>query len=152
MNIQNLAELVVTQVVAEDLPEILAIETASFPLPLTENLLRMELNLHIANFYAVRWQEKIVGYVDYWRIAGEVHVITIAVHPDFRTQHIGSRLMEIMIGDAKEHGDKVISLDVRQSNSAAQGLYKKFGFQQAGLRSRYYQDNQEDGLVMNLNL
>lgn len=136
----------------EDLPQVLAIEQASFPTPFSENLFRMELNLDVARLYVVRQREQVIGYIDYWCLGPEMHVITIAAHPDFRRQGIGSFLIEFMFEDAKKNSVKQISLDVRASNNAAITLYGKFGFRQTGVRKRYYQDNEEDALVMTLQL
>jgi ribosomal-protein-alanine N-acetyltransferase len=41
-----------------------------------------------------------------------------------------------------------MTLEVRESNVAAQELYRSFGFDVAGRRERYYTDDHEDALVM----
>ena len=61
-----------------------------------------------------------------------------------------SRLIEMVLRDAHELGASKVMLEVRASNSAAQALYKQFGFQIVHRRPRYYVDNREDALLMNL--
>ncbi len=135
-----------------DLPQVLAIEKASFPIPFSENLFRMELKLDVAHLYIVRVNSQATGYIDYWQIDPEMHIITIAVHPDWRAKGIGSALIQFLIEDARARKSELISLDVRPSNEAALKLYKKFGFKEAGRRKHYYQDNQEDALILSLTL
>ncbi len=135
-----------------DLPEVLAIENVSFPTPFTENLFRMEMNLNVAHLLVARKDGKVAGYIDYWKVGPEIHLITVAVHPECRQHKIASSLLEVMIADARKHEVDFITLDVRPSNQGGLMLYKKFGFQESGIRKKYYQDNQEDALTMTLKL
>lgn len=135
-----------------DLAEVMAIETVSFPTPFTLNLFRMELNLNVAHLFVALCEGRIVGYIDYWRVGPEIHLITIAVHPDWRNHRIGSRLIEFMLADARRNRVETVSLDVRPSNAAGLRLYSKYGFRQVGVRKKYYQDNDEDALVLGLSL
>jgi [ribosomal protein S18]-alanine N-acetyltransferase len=149
----KIPEAIVIQKMQEsDLPEVMAIETVSFPTPFTLNLFRMEMNLNVAHLYVAKIDGKVVGYVDYWRVGPEVHLITIAVHPDFRKHGIASRFLEFMLEDARKNGVESVSLDVRPSNAPGLKLYNKYGFRQAGIRRKYYQDNDEDALVLSLSL
>ena len=77
-------EIVIERMKIEDLDQVLAIENVSFPTPFTENLFRMELKLQLAQIYVARGEGKVVGYIDYWNVGHEAHVITIAVHPEWR--------------------------------------------------------------------
>lgn len=145
-------EIVIEKMKESDLPEVLAIEQVSFPTPFTLNLFKMELNLNVAHLFVARQAGKVVGYVDFWRVGPEAHLITIAVHPDHRKHGIGSKLVTFMLDEVKKSRVEVVSLDVRPSNAAGLKLYASFGFRQAGIRKRYYQDNDEDALVLNLDL
>ena len=143
---------VIVPMTVEDLPQVMAIENASFTSPFSENLFRMELNLNIARLFVVKKGEEVLGYIDYWSVEREVHLITIAVHPSFRGRHIGTSLIEWTMQEARKDAVEQISLDVRPSNEPALGLYQKFGFQEVGRRKRYYQDNNEDAVIMSLRL
>jgi ribosomal-protein-alanine N-acetyltransferase len=78
----------------------------------------------------------------------EAHITTFAVHPDWRRQGIGRRLLLAMIGLAEDLGAVRMTLEVRVSNEAAQALYSEHGFAIAGRRERYYTDDGEDAYVM----
>lgn len=132
----------------EDLGEILAIEQASFPNPFTRDLFEVELRLKIAHLLVLKRGETVVGYMDFWHVADEMHLINIAVHPEKRRQGIATLLMDHLIAYAQEKGVRVIFLDVRVSNGSAIALYEKYGFKSAGVRKGYYKDNQEDAVVM----
>lgn len=145
-------ETAIQKMTEADLPEVLAIEQASFPTPFTLNLFKMELNLSVAHLFVARQSGKIVGYIDYWRVGPEAHLITIGVDPHSRKSGVGTELVNHMIDDLKKHRVEVVSLDVRPTNAAALRLYQKFGFRQVGIRKKYYQDNDEDALVLGLTL
>lgn len=131
-----------------DLPQVMAIERVSFPLPFSENLFQMELGLQIAHLMVAKEQGRVVGYLDFWHVDHEMHVINIAVHPDRRRQGIGTLMMQYLLDYRDRHGAEQIYLDVRKSNHAAIALYKRFGFRKIDVRKGYYQDNEEDALVM----
>src|SRR6266700_4862561 len=90
----------------------------------------------------------IIGFSGLWLMVDEAHITTIAMHPHFRRKGLGEFLLVSMIDIAYSIGAKWVSLEVRVSNYTAQNLYRKYGFHEAGLRHRYYSDNQEDALIM----
>src|SRR3989440_2393468 len=90
----------------------------------------------------------IIGFAGLWLMVDEAHITTIAMHPDYRRRGLGEFLLVSLIDIAYTIGAKWVTLEVRVSNYAAQNLYRKYGFREAGLRHRYYSDNQEDALIM----
>lgn len=84
----------------------------------------------------------IIGFAGLWLMVDEAHITTIAMHPDFRQRGLGEFLLVSLIDTAYEIGARWVTLEVRVSNSVAQSLYRKYGFHQAGVRHRYYSDNQ----------
>jgi ribosomal-protein-alanine N-acetyltransferase len=90
----------------------------------------------------------IIGFAGLWLMVDEAHITTIAMHPDFRRLGLGEFMLVSLIDIAYDIGAKWVTLEVRVSNYAAQNLYRKYGFREAGLRHRYYSDNQEDALIM----
>jgi len=90
----------------------------------------------------------IVGFAGLWLMVDEAHVTTIAVHPDHRHRGVGELMLATLIEHAYDIGARVVTLEVRVSNTVAQGLYRKYGFHEAGIRRRYYSDNDEDALIM----
>jgi [ribosomal protein S18]-alanine N-acetyltransferase len=90
----------------------------------------------------------IIGYAGLWAIEDEGHITNVAVHPDFRRMHLGHILVDMLIGQTRQEGLKRFTLEVRVSNAAAIALYEQFGFVSAGLRKGYYEDNNEDAMIM----
>ncbi|MBI5030696.1 MAG: ribosomal protein S18-alanine N-acetyltransferase [Chloroflexi bacterium] len=90
----------------------------------------------------------LVGYGGFWLMVDEAHISTIATHADWRRRGIGELLLLAMIDGATEVGARWVTLEVRVSNTGAQRLYHKYGFDVTGIRKRYYSDNNEDALIM----
>ncbi len=90
----------------------------------------------------------ILGYGGFWLMAGEAHISTLAVRPEWRRRGIGELLLVAMLEQAIELGADLATLEVRVSNVAAQSLYEKYGFAKVGLRPHYYSDRGEDALIM----
>ncbi len=90
----------------------------------------------------------IVGYGGVWLMVDDAHISTIATHPDWRRRGIGELLLVAMIDGALEVDARAVTLEVRVSNEGAQVLYRKYGFDVAGVRKRYYSDNNEDAWIM----
>ncbi|HEX2035920.1 MAG TPA: ribosomal protein S18-alanine N-acetyltransferase [Chloroflexota bacterium] len=90
----------------------------------------------------------VVGYAGLWLMVDEAHVTSVAVHPSFRGQGLGQLLMLSLFDLAVRLEARWLTLEVRISNAVARGLYEKLGFRQAGIRPRYYTDNNEDAVVM----
>ena len=90
----------------------------------------------------------ILGFSGIWLLAEEAHITNIAVRKGYHRQGIGEVLLQSIIEMALDLKASVITLEVRISNTGAQDLYSKYGFNQAGVRRGYYTDNREDGVIM----
>ena len=90
----------------------------------------------------------VAGYVSVWYQGEEAHITEIAVREPLRGNGIGELLLISAIEQALELDARVVTLEVRVSNSVAQNLYEKFGLTQKGVRKGYYTDNREDALIM----
>jgi ribosomal-protein-alanine N-acetyltransferase len=90
----------------------------------------------------------VAGYGGMWLMVDEAHITTFAVHPAWRRQRIGERLLLAFLDLAIERGAHEATLEVRLSNVPARRLYEKYGFRPVGLRPRYYSDDNEDALIM----
>jgi ribosomal-protein-alanine N-acetyltransferase len=90
----------------------------------------------------------VVGYAGYWFVVDEAHISTIAVHPEWRGLGVGEQLLVSLLSHALDLGAVAATLEVRVSNTPAQNLYRKYGFEPVGRRRRYYRDNGEDALLM----
>ncbi len=132
----------------EDLAAVLAIERASFPSAWSADSYLRELRNASSHYFVARLRGEVIGYAGMWVIGDEAHVSTIAVRADRRLQGLGERLMHHLMAVARRYQAAYMTLEVRESNLAAQALYRKLGFQAASIRPRYYGDTGEDGMVM----
>lgn len=108
-----------------------------------------ELSNKLAKYYVARnLQGDIVGFAGSWSIIDEAHITTIAVDSNYRRQHIGEVLLRAIIENCYAEKIKYLTLEVRESNLPAIKLYEKYGFQSFGVRKGYYQDNNENALIM----
>ncbi|MBI1882202.1 MAG: ribosomal protein S18-alanine N-acetyltransferase [Chloroflexi bacterium] len=89
----------------------------------------------------------IIGLSGFWLVAGEAHINTIAVHPNWRGLGLGEWLLLTLLDEGQALGAEVATLEVRPSNHMALALYHKYGFEQVARRLRYYSDNDEDALI-----
>jgi ribosomal-protein-alanine N-acetyltransferase len=90
----------------------------------------------------------VVGYAGLISYGEEAHVTTIAVDPEYQRLRIGTRLLYELVREASDLGARAVSLEVRVTNWGAQRLYGRFGFRPVGVRRNYYQETNEDALVM----
>ncbi len=142
-------KLMVEPMRLEDLDEVQRIELASFTTPWPSNAYRSELMTNrLASYLVARIDGRIVGYGGMWLMVDEAHITTFAVHPGWRRQGIGERLLLAFLDLARDRHAREATLEVRLSNLAARRLYEKYGFRPVGLRPRYYSDNNEDALIM----
>ena len=133
----------------EDLEEVQRIEQASFSTPWPSDAYRSELMTNrLASYLVARMDGRIVGYGGMWLMVDEAHITTFAIHPGWRRQRIGERLLLAFLDLARDRHAREATLEVRLSNLAARRLYEKYGFRPVGLRPRYYSDNNEDALIM----
>jgi len=93
-------------------------------------------------------KQYITGFAGFWIMAREAHITSIAVREVRRRQGIGELLLISVINLATELNARIITLEVRVSNTIAQSLYYKYDFTQTGLRHNYYIDNKEDAVIM----
>jgi ribosomal-protein-alanine N-acetyltransferase len=109
---------------------------------------RQLFNYRFSNGLPPSGEEYIIGFAGFWIMADEAHITNIAVRELHRRQGIGELLFISTIDLATELNARIITLEVRASNTAAQNLYHKYGFTQTGLRRGYYMDDKEDAVLM----
>ncbi len=133
---------------AEDLPVVLEVEAASFDDPWPEQVFEAELRHCWSHCRVLRANDTVIGYLVFWSVADEVHLLNVAVTPSERHHRLGRLLLDYMLEFAREHRARFVTLEVRRSNTAAIQLYESGGFKQVGVRPRYYANNGEDAIVM----
>jgi ribosomal-protein-alanine N-acetyltransferase len=143
--------LTIRKMTVEDVPAVVDLDQKSFSLPWPERSFRFELTDNPASRCWVAERDgNVVGMIVVWLIVEEAHVATIATHPDYRRQGIGRRLLAYALRHLMQDGARSSFLEVRESNIAAQEMYRKFGYEATGRRRRYYRDNDEDAILMSL--
>jgi ribosomal-protein-alanine N-acetyltransferase len=142
---------------ADMLPDIVQIEEACFSAPWTRKMLEAELTGNqFANFrVAVGCEEgkttgSIIGYHCFWIVFEELRLMNLAVRASMRRVGIGRALALEAVRTAVGRGASRAVLEVRASNEAAQGLYRKLGFVPISTRRQYYTNPTEDAVIMEL--
>lgn len=92
----------------------------------------------------------VAGFIISRLVTGELHINNAAIRPEFRRQGIASQLLESVLREGRRNGARLAFLEVREGNTAAQGLYRRCGFKVTGRRRRYYNQPTEDALLMSL--
>ena len=132
--------------------DILEIEKNSFPSPWRLPQFLDELTNPVSHLWGLLEEERIVGYICFWMVADEIHIMNIAIHPDMRKKGLATFILKRLIEMATDKGATQIWLEVRPSNRAAISLYNGFGFKEMGVRKGYYTDTHADAIIMALAL
>jgi len=137
-----------------DLDAVMEIERLSFRTPWLRQAFEEEMARPWARVEVLHdtVTGRCVGFADYWLVADQMHILNIATHPEARRQGHGAHLLRHVLEVARRASYKTVELEVRRSNLAAQALYRSFKFEQVGMRARYYEDNDEDAILMTLRL
>lgn len=131
-----------------DLARIAEVEREVFSDPWPESFFKGELSHDGVHARVVEMDGTLAGYSLAWLGAGTGHLGNLAVVSGRRRRGIAARLLDDLLSRARAQGAEPLTLEVRVSNFAAQGLYRAHGFRLAGLRRRYYRDTGEDALIM----
>ena len=140
----------VRKMTKNDIKQIMDIESVSFgDFHWKPEAFAAEIENNIGHYFVAEDEKRhLIAYGGFWLIVDEAHITTIAVHPLYRKQGLGEKILQKMIETGYEKGVKWFTLEVRASNIAAQNLYYKYNFKSLGLRRKYYQDNDEDAMIM----
>jgi ribosomal-protein-alanine N-acetyltransferase len=137
----------------EDLPVIVGVEEKIYEFPWTLVNFRDSLRSGYS-CWLLREGSAPIGYAVLMLAAGEAHLLNLSIAPQAQGRGHGGRLLGSLIEVAREHGAKILFLEVRPSNGAGQQLYTSYGFTQVGVRRGYYpaRHGREDALVLGLDL
>lgn len=140
---------IVRRMTLEDVPQVHAIETATFPTPWSEQSFIDEMTKNVCARYMVAEEDgQVIAFAGAWMILDEGHITNIAVDARHRSKGVGKAVTDALKQYAANLGVQYMTLEVRRSNLVAQNMYKKLGFIELGYRKRYYEDNGEDALLM----
>ena len=147
-----MADLKVYKMRSSDLDAVVEIENESFSLPWSRWMFEREVeDSERSHFLLIKDDNKTLGYIGFWMIFDEAHIVTIAVKGDCRRRGIGTGLMSAALSLAKDLGARRATLEVRVTNTPAQNMYEMFGFEIVSIRKKFYTDTGEDAYVMWLN-
>ena len=136
-----------------DLPRITEINAQSFLHPWSEELMRREMvhpwsTVLLAVLGA--GPGAVLGFVVFWTVHDEVHVLNVAVALEHRRRGVARALMDQAAAHGRAKGARLVTLEVRRGNAGAIALYRDLGYEEVGIRANYYQEEGEDAVVMEL--
>ncbi len=140
--------LILRKTTREDIPSIIAIEQASFVSPWNVHTFLTALHDRRSCNITARYNDRIVGYCFSLGMKNMVHLLNLAVHPDFRRQGVARRLLDEIFSFARSNRKSYVFLEVRKSNDIAKRLYTSAGFTHVSTWQRYYSDTGEDASIM----
>lgn len=140
-----------------DIPQAVALDRLCLGGLWSEDGYQRELESPNSDLLGLWWREgledepRLIGLACLWAILEEAHITILAVHPDCRRRGLGKLLLYTLLKLARCRGLERATLEVRASNQGAISLYRQFGFRDVGVRCRYYQAPEEDGLILWMN-
>jgi [ribosomal protein S18]-alanine N-acetyltransferase len=135
---------------AADLPRIMEIENGSFSTPWQESTFRGLLRRNDTDLIGAERDERLVGYAIAWTVLDQSELGNVAVAPEARGLGVGRLLVQATLTRIRHRRARECFLEVRESNTVAQHLYREFGFEVVGRRKCYYMSPVEDALVMRI--
>jgi [ribosomal protein S18]-alanine N-acetyltransferase len=142
-------EITIKQMQKSDVEEVLKIEEQAYgEHHWSRDSFYGELANELAHYYCAFCENELAGYAGSWRVVEEAHITTIAVKSEFKRKKIAEALLNKILNDCYENEIKYLTLEVRVSNIPAISLYEKYRFKSLGKRKGYYQNNNEDALIM----
>ena len=139
----------------EDIDQVLEIERASFSMPWSRNLFLSEFRSPLVSTLMVALandplSRRVIGYIVYWQVADEMHILNLATAPEQRRRGGAKKLVLSALKRACRKGVTRAFLEVRVSNIAAQRLYSDLGFTGTSVRRGYYDSPVDDAVIMTL--
>lgn len=146
-------EYAVRRIRAEDVDAVLELQRRSFVHPWSAELFRREMThewstILLAEDRLPRTEPRIVGFLIYWLVHDELHILNLATAPEHRRKGVARALLEATLDSGRRYRCAMATLEVRRSNEAAIALYRSFAFRAVGIRPNYYVDEGEDAIVM----
>ncbi|MGN0507585.1 MAG: ribosomal protein S18-alanine N-acetyltransferase [Lachnospiraceae bacterium] len=132
----------------KDLDAVAGIEAESFSMPWSRGAFEDTLAMEHYRYFVAEENEKILGYCGFLFAADEGEIPNVCVAATARRRGIGKMLMDVLCEEARECGITSLFLEVRQSNTAARGLYRLSGFEEIGIRKGFYELPKEDAVLM----
>ncbi|NLO83861.1 MAG: ribosomal protein S18-alanine N-acetyltransferase [Clostridiales bacterium] len=144
-----MTELMIRRMTLADVPQVHQLEMDTFSTPWSYQSFVDEMQTNKSARYMIAERDgQILAFAGAWLIFEEGHITNIAVSKEARGQGIGTAITKKLMQYAANLGVQYLTLEVRKSNLVAQKMYRALGFIQLGVRKRYYEDNNEDALLL----
>lgn len=140
----------VRQMDVTDLNRIIEIEKKSFISPWSKRMFEETIFSPVYKGLVIEHNKGIVGYIVFYDVRIEAHIMNLAVDPTERKKGCARQLLNYTVEFFRKKGVRECYLEVREHNENAQRLYRDFGFEVVGRRKKYYPETGEDALVMQL--
>lgn len=131
-----------------DMPEILDIESASFEFPWSEEDFVRCLRQRNCIRMVAEHGDRVVGFMIYELHKTRLHILNFAVHPDFRGQRIGLRMVNKLVSKLSHQRRTRILLEVRERNLPTQMFFRSLKFRAISVLHDFYEDTVEDAYLM----
>lgn len=131
-----------------DVEAVVDMEAEAFHDAWNVNMVTNELNNSLTHYLIMEADGRTIGYAGFWLVAGEAQITRVAVKQDQRGKGYGNSLTAAIVKKAWELEAEAVTLEVRESNMAAQRAYENNGFVSEGIRPNYYEDNHENAVIM----
>jgi ribosomal-protein-alanine N-acetyltransferase len=138
--------------IRRDMQEVLQTESESFTVPWTEDDFLHCLRQRNCIGMVAELGDHVIGHVIYELHRNRLHILNLAIHPNFRRQHVGAQIVTKLIGKLSSHRRARITLEVRETNLAAQLFLKTLSFVATKVVKSYYEDTSEDAYFMEYRL
>lgn len=135
----------------KDLAEVVALEGEVFTWPWSERSFVEEMGRGFSHIFVARDKAgALLGFIIFWALYDEMHILNLAVGEEARRRGVGLGLVTEALRYARRRGATTADLEVRESNAAAISFYEKLGFTRVGRRRGYYESPAEDAVLMRL--
>lgn len=145
---EKLQHIEIRSMMEKDLPEVARIEKEIFSLPWSQQGFADSISQENTCYLVAVLNEKVAGYCGFLQVLDEADITNVAVDAAIRKNGIGEKMLRELMRQGEKRGVKAFTLEVRESNLAALALYRKLGFQSAGIRKNFYDAPKENAVIM----
>ena len=149
---RDLMRVHIRWMIRRDMPEVLQAEQSSFEFAWTEEDFLRCLRQRNCIGMVAECGEKVVGFMIYELHKAKLHILNFAVHPAWRRQGVGAQMVAKLISKLSSHRRTRITLEVRETNLAAQLFFRAQCFRAVRVLRAYYEDSGEDAFLMQYRL
>lgn len=138
----------IVKMTKEEIPSVARLEQEIFTDAWSAKGIEETLDSSQGEILVARWRGHVIGYGILYCVAEEGELVRIAVAEEARANGVGHRLLEAIFQTCRQQGAERIFLEVRESNEIARRFYERHGFSVDGRRRRFYQNPEEDAILM----